>query len=32
VTPGCPASIVQQHENCSVFLDEPAASLLSSEV
>ena len=32
VTPQCPASIVQQHENCSVFLDEPAASRLSSEV
>jgi len=32
VTPQCPASIVQQHENCSVFLDEPAASRLSSEI
>jgi glucosamine-6-phosphate deaminase len=32
VTPQCPASIVQQHENCSVFLDEPAASRLSGEV
>ncbi len=28
VTPRCPASILQQHENCSIFLDEPAASLL----
>jgi glucosamine-6-phosphate deaminase len=32
VTPQCPASVVQQHENCSVFLDEPAASLLSGEM
>ncbi len=32
VTPQCPASIVQQHENCSVFLDEPAASRLSGEM
>ena len=29
VTPQCPASILQQHENCSIFLDEPAASLLT---
>jgi len=28
VTPRCPASILQQHENCFIFLDEPAASLL----
>lgn len=28
VTPRCPASILQQHENCLIFLDEPAASLL----
>jgi glucosamine-6-phosphate deaminase len=32
VTPQCPASIVQQHENCSVFLDEAAASRLSGEM
>jgi len=32
VTPQCPASIVQQHESCSVFLDEPAASRLSGEM
>ncbi len=32
VTPQCPASIVQQHENCFVFLDEPAASRLSTEL
>jgi glucosamine-6-phosphate deaminase len=31
VTPQCPASIVQQHENCEIFLDEPAASLLCSK-
>ena len=30
VTPRCPASILQKHENCSIFLDEPAASLLSA--
>jgi glucosamine-6-phosphate deaminase len=29
VTPQCPASILQQHANCSIFLDEPAASLLT---
>ncbi len=29
VTPRCPASILQQHENCAIFLDEPAASLLA---
>lgn len=28
VTPGCPASILQQHPNCVLFLDEPAAALL----
>ena len=28
VTPWCPASILQQHENCRVFLDAAAASLL----
>jgi glucosamine-6-phosphate deaminase len=32
VTPRCPASIVQQHENCEVFLDEPAASRLAGEL
>jgi len=32
VTPECPASIVQQHENCFVFLDEPAALGLSGEL
>jgi glucosamine-6-phosphate deaminase len=32
VTPQCPASILQRHENCSIFLDEPAASLLSGEL
>ncbi len=29
VTPMCPASILQQHDNCSIFLDAEAASLLS---
>ena len=29
ITPMCPASILQTHENCKVFLDEDAASLLS---
>lgn len=28
VTPGCPASILQQHSDVTVFLDEDAASLL----
>ena len=28
VTPMCPASILQQHEHCRIFLDEAAASLL----
>jgi len=28
VTPMCPASILQQHKNCKVFMDEQAASLL----
>lgn len=32
VTPQCPASIVQRHENCEVFLDEPAASRLTGEL
>jgi glucosamine-6-phosphate deaminase len=30
VTPECPASILQQHNNCKVFMDEQAASLLSN--
>jgi glucosamine-6-phosphate deaminase len=30
VTPECPSSILQQHGNCKVFLDEQAASLLSN--
>lgn len=29
VTPMCPASIMQRHGNCKIFLDEAAASLLS---
>ena len=28
VTPNVPASILQQHEHCTLFLDQPAASLL----
>ncbi len=28
VTPMCPASILQQHDNCGIFLDSEAASLL----
>lgn len=31
VTPMCPASILQMHKNCKIFLDEDAASLLSQE-
>lgn len=31
VTPMCPASILQQHGNCKIFLDEEAAALLSPE-
>jgi glucosamine-6-phosphate deaminase len=31
VTPRCPASILQEHANCSIFLDKPAASRLSAE-
>jgi glucosamine-6-phosphate deaminase len=31
VTPQCPASILRQHKNCHLFLDEPAAALLSSK-
>jgi len=30
VTNTCPASILQKHKNCKIFLDEDAASLLSS--
>jgi len=30
VTPMCPASILQQHGNCKIFLDTEAASLLKS--
>ncbi len=30
VTPDCPASILQEHDNCKVFMDEEAASLLRS--
>lgn len=30
VTPHCPASILQQHPDCHLFLDPPAASLLRS--
>lgn len=29
VTPDCPASILREHENCSMFLDEPAGALLA---
>jgi glucosamine-6-phosphate deaminase len=32
VTPQCPASIVQRHENCEIFLDEAAASRLARTV
>ena len=28
VTPDCPASILQEHDNCAIFLDEAAASQL----
>ena len=31
VTPDCPASILQEHGNCVIFLDEPAAAQLSEE-
>jgi len=31
VSPDCPASIMQRHPDCALFLDEPAASLLSEE-
>ena len=31
VTPMCPASILQQHGNCKIFLDAEAASLLTPE-
>ncbi len=29
VTPACPASILQRHDNCKIFLDAEAASLLN---
>ncbi len=29
VTPECPASILREHANCSMFLDEPAGALLA---
>jgi len=29
VTPMCPASILQQHGNCKIFMDAEAASLLN---
>ena len=29
VTPECPASVLQEHKDCSIFLDEPAASQLA---
>ena len=29
VSPDVPASILQRHDDCALFLDEPAASLLS---
>ncbi|MCH7558451.1 MAG: glucosamine-6-phosphate deaminase [Planctomycetes bacterium] len=29
ITPMCPASILQEHKNCKIFMDEEAASLLS---
>jgi len=29
VTPMCPASILQKHKNCKIFLDAEASSLLS---
>jgi glucosamine-6-phosphate deaminase len=31
VTPDCPASILREHPNCSMFLDEPAGALLSGK-
>jgi glucosamine-6-phosphate deaminase len=30
ITPHCPASILQKHDDCSIFLDKPAASRLSA--
>ena len=32
VTPDCPASAIQQHDNCEVFLDAEAASRLSGKM
>ena len=31
VTNMCPSSILQEHDNCTLYLDEPAASLLSKQ-
>jgi len=31
VTPECPASILRQHGNCTLFLDEHSASMLADE-
>jgi len=31
VTPGCPASILQEHKHCAIYLDEPAASQLPAD-
>jgi glucosamine-6-phosphate deaminase len=31
VTPSVPASILQRHDNCTLFLDRPSASLLSDD-
>ncbi len=31
VTPQCPSSILRRHKNCLLFMDEPAAALLSSK-
>lgn len=32
VVPDCPASILQQHENCVIFLDQPAAGQLGEDL
>jgi glucosamine-6-phosphate deaminase len=32
VSPACPASILQRHQHCSLFLDEPSASALPASV
>ncbi|MBN1360153.1 MAG: glucosamine-6-phosphate deaminase [Sedimentisphaerales bacterium] len=31
ITPACPASILRTHNDCHIFLDKPAASLLSAK-